>query len=85
MISKKLRSKRLFTADYSKREEALDLLEECVGNLVLAMKLVEHLKLFSREDIEDYVIAYMEAFEQRYYGFTEDELDNYIKRILKRR
>lgn len=85
MISKKLKSKGLFTADYSKREEALDMLEECVGNLILGMKTVEHLNLFSREDIEDYVITYMETFEQRYYGYESDAFDVFIKEYLHRR
>ena len=89
MLSERLKAKPLFelTPEELKgkvKEESLDLLEECVDHLILGMATTEHLGILSREDIEDYVISYIEAYEQRYYGFEEDELDLFIKELLRK-
>lgn len=90
MLSDRLKGKPLFKVTVEElkggrvKEEALDLLEECVDHLILAMATIENLGILSREDIEDYVISYMEAFEQRYYSFEEDQFDKFIKDYLRR-
>ena len=88
MLSDRLRQRTLFAsreeALNSKRKEALDMLEECTDNLVIAMKTIENLKLFPREDIEDYVISYIEAFEKRYYTLDEDDFDTFLREFLGR-
>ena len=89
MLSERLKSKALFVtvgdANLTKTDKALDVLDECVHKLILAMKATEHLGLLPREDIEDYVLCCMEAFEKRYYSLEEDEFDRFIKDFLKRR
>ena len=88
MLSDKLKGRVLFAAVEAKpvgeKEEALDLLEACVDNLILGMKTIEDMGLFPREDVEDYVLSYMEEAEKRYYGAGEDELDRFIRELLKR-
>jgi hypothetical protein len=88
MLSDRLRQRTLFAsreeALNSKRKEALDMLEGCTDNLVIAMKTIENLKLFPREDIEDYVISYIEAFEERYYTLDEDDFDTFLREFLGR-
>lgn len=86
MLGERLKSRSLFKAieevKADKEREALDMLEECVDNLILGMATVERLGIFSREDIEDYVIAYIEEFEKRYYLRDEDAFDKFIRDYL---
>lgn len=94
MLTDKLKGKTLFKVTIEETDEdamrkellntALEMLEECTDHLILAMKTIETLELLPREDIEDYVISYMEAFEERYYGFEEDQFDKFIKDYLRR-
>lgn len=74
-----------FPARVDDKVKALDMLEECVDNLILGMATVEHMNIFDREEIEEYVISYMEAFEKRYYGIEEDDFDKFIRDYLNRR
>lgn len=94
MLTDKLKGKTLFKVTVEKTDEeavkkellntALEMLEECTDHLILAMKTIETLELLPREDIEDYVISYMEAFEKRYYSLEEDEFDHFIRNYVMR-
>lgn len=90
MLSDKLKRRLLYTeisfpARADDKVKALDMLEECVDNLILGMATVERMNIFDREEIEEYVISYMEAFEKRYYGIGEDDFDKFIRDYLNRR
>ena len=90
MLSDRLKGKTLFITVEEvdidlRREEALDKLETCVDNLILLMRTIETEGILPREDIEDYVISYMEAYEKRYYSLEEDKLDTFMKDLLNRR
>ena len=95
MLTDKLKGKTLFKVAIEETDEdamkkelldtALEMLEECTDHLILAMKTIETLGLLPREDIEDYVIGYMEAFEKRYYSLENDEFDSFIRGYLTRR
>lgn len=93
MLSDRLRGKPLFKITVEADEEAikktaidtaLDMLEECVDHLILGMKTVETCGLLPREDIEEYVISYMEQYEKRYFSLEEDEFDSFIRDFLRR-
>ena len=88
MLSERLKGKTLFVTveehDVSRLNKSLDLLEECVDHLILLMRTIETEGILPREDIEDYVISYMDAYERRYYGYEEDELDAYIDELLRK-
>lgn len=94
MLTDKLKGKTLFKVTVEKTDEeavkkellntALEMLEECTDHLILAMKTIETLELLPREDIEEYVISYMEAFEKRYYSLEEDEFDHFIRNYVMR-
>lgn len=88
MLSERLKGKMLFVTveevDIDQTKKALDMLEECVDNLVLLMRTMETEGILPREDIEDYVISYIEAYEQRYYGLEEDEFDKFMRDLLRR-
>lgn len=92
MLSDRLKGKTLFKVTIEEADDlekeaihtALDMLEECVDHLILGMATVENIGLLSREDIEDYVISYMEAYEKRYYSLDEDAFDTFVRNYLKR-
>lgn len=89
MISERMKGRELFKSDEvvvsnGKQVMALNLLEDCVDHLVIAMKTIEQMGLFSNEDIEDYVISYLEAFEKRYYLMENDSFDEWLRDYLGR-
>lgn len=93
MLSDRLKGRTLFKVTIEEAEDglkkeaiktSLDMLEECVDHLILGMATVEKLGFLDREDIEDYVISYMEAFEKRYYSLEEDEFDHFIRNYVMR-
>ena len=87
MLSKRLRSRELFkdevVLDAEKEVRALNILEDCVHNLVLAMRTIESMKLMDTEDIEDYVIAYLEACEERYFLMSDTKYERFISDYLR--
>lgn len=91
MLSEKMRNRALFDYDdelvmmCGRVEKALNILDECVDHLVLGMKTIESLGILDREDIEAYVLWYLEAYEKRYYTMGEDEYDKWLMSYLKRR
>lgn len=88
MLSERLKGKTLFVTveehDVSKLNKSLDMLEECVDHLILLMRTIETEGILPREDVEDYVIGYIEAYEARYYGLEEDDFDKFMRDLLKR-
>jgi len=87
MLSEKLRSRTLFEdkpTEDTKQVMALKFLEECVDHLVILMKTIENMGIMEREDIEDYVIAYLEAYEKRYYAMEGDAFDAWLSETLRR-
>lgn len=88
MLSDRLKDRTLFVTveevDIGRTKQALDMLEECVDNLVLLMRTIETEGLLPREDVEEYVISYIESYEKRYYGLEEDKFDKFMRDYLKR-
>lgn len=87
MLSDRLIGKTLFVIeepDVSRTIKALNMLEECVDHLVLLMRTIETEGILPREDVEDYVVSYIEAYEARYYGLEEDDFDKFMRDLLKR-
>ena len=89
MLHEILKEKPLFKGEMieidpkeAAKEAALDLIEDCVDPLILSMAVAEKLELFPREDIEEYVLSYIEAYEKRYYLLKEDDLDKMIRQML---
>ena len=91
MLSEKMKNRVLFddeealVARGGRVAKALDILEECVDHLVLGMKTIESLGILDRDEMESYVIAYLEAYEGRYYSMSDDEYDKWLVSYLKRR
>ena len=91
MLGEKLKNRMLFHDEEAVAArgcilaKAVDILEECVDHLVLAMRTIESLDILSRDEVEEYVIAYLQAYEGRYYSMNKDEYDEWLISYLKRR
>ena len=85
-LSERLKNRELFEREVklTAMERALMMLEECTEQLVLTMKTVEKMGLIERENIQDYVLNRMEAYEKKYYLMEDDIFDDFIREFLKR-
>lgn len=85
-LSERLKNRELFEREVklTTMERALMMLEECTDQLVLTMKTVEKMGLIERENIQDYVLNRMEAYEKKYYLMEDDIFDDFIREFLKR-
>ena len=85
-LSERLKNRELFEREVklTTMERALMMLEECTEQLVLTMKTVEKMGLIERENIQDYVLNRMEAYEKKYYLMEDDIFDDFIREFLKR-
>lgn len=85
-LTERLKNRELFEREVklTTMERALMMLEECTEQLVLTMRTVEKMGILERENIQDYVLNRMEAYEKRYYLMEEDVFDDFIREFLKR-
>lgn len=92
MLSERLRGRELFsqgrvpvgTHPSSKQIKAVVLLEKCINRLVLTMRTVETLGLYSREDVEETILYLLESNEDKYYGMSESEFRHFLRRFLRK-
>lgn len=92
MLSERLRKRELFsqgrvpvhTNPTNKQIQAIVLLEKVAHRLVIAMRTVEHLGLYSREDIEETVIYFLESYEDKYYGMGALDFRDFLFRFLRK-
>lgn len=86
LLSEKLKNNDLFEREIkvASMERALMMLEECTEQLVLTMRTIEKMGLIERENIQDFVLNRMEAYEKRYYLMEDDIFDEFIREFIKR-
>lgn len=91
MLTERLENNELFgKSDGNKaRTQARSLLSNAVQGLVTAMRVVEADGLYTREEIEQYVLRTMRRFEETLYAMDVEEFDAYldiqISNVLARR
>lgn len=80
MLSEKLTNGELFrTANPDKeRQRARSLLNSAVQDLISAMRAIEGDKLYTREEIESFVLARMRRAEEQIYAMDDEEFDSYL-------
>lgn len=86
LLSEKLKNRDLFEREVklTSMGKALAMLEECTDQLILTMRTIEKMGLIERENIQEYVLNRMEAYEKRYYLMEDDIFDEFIREFIKR-
>lgn len=92
MLTERLMNGELFgekTENSKNKTAARSLLTGAVQDLVTAMRAVEADGLYTREEIEHYVLTVMRGFEETIYKMEVNEFDAYLdiqyKNALARR
>lgn len=87
MLSKELKEKAIFN-DASEEEAkhiarlTLKALKEVVRQLVLGMSAIERDEIYTRQEIESFVIKQMEYFENKVYAMTDEEYHDYLAELI---
>lgn len=86
LLSEKLKNRDLFEREVklTSMGKALAMLEECTDQLILTMRTIEKMGLIERENIQEYVLNRMEAYEKKYYLMEDDIFDEFIREFIKR-
>ena len=86
MLSERLKKKDLFdhivVDEQDARDRAKKTLRDAVNGLVIAMKFVQDAGIMDSEEAESLVIAYLEAYEKRYYAMFDDEFAEFLENFL---
>ena len=79
MLTEELEKRKVLDRREEKRFKARDTLNVATRNLILAMVTVEYMELYSREEIEGYVLKKMGEYETLMYGFDDDEFEAFLQ------
>ena len=85
MLSERLKNKELFPdsrLDNRYKKLAKDLLKDVVENLVIGMRVAEYYSNMSAEEVEQFVIEWLEECEKRYYSETPEDFDYFVRTFL---
>lgn len=85
MLTERLKNGELFgepSKESKDKTAARALLSNAVQDLVTAMRAVELDGLYTREDIEAYVLKMMGSYEETLYAMDEEEFDAYLNIAL---
>ena len=80
-MTKRLKDKEIFKEDMATEEAkhgARVLLSESVRDLIVAMKSVELDELYTRDEIENFVLRRMEYYEKYLYSMDKDAFDRFL-------
>lgn len=85
MLTERLKNGELFgepNKESKDKTAARALLSNAVQDLVTAMRAVELDGLYTRDDIEAYVLKMMGSYEETLYAMDEEEFDAYLNIAL---
>ena len=80
MLTTRLENGELFgrTPKGKKQLMARSILNDSVQDLVVAMKAVEEDGLYSREEIENFVLTRLRTYEEIIYAMDKEEFDSFL-------